>query len=172
MTTPKRPLAISMAYAAAVATAFAIAMNLLASALSTPTRFRDRLTALQEKTDSLRRVLRPHAEPSPYPSNAVCSSGGAEQQRLRNALTGQADATKMILSGLEIGPDDQAALGETLFPLRLRFQAQGSYEAALAMMQTLARERPVIFADAVDLTSKTSSVTLKFSGRIFCSAGT
>jgi hypothetical protein len=50
-----------------------------------------------------------------------------------------------------------------------RFQASGSYESALMAMDQLAKRRPQVFADTVDLTSKTSSVTLVFSGRVFCS---
>lgn len=173
MSPPRQSAAISIAYGAAVATMSAIAFALLLSALSTPQGYKERIATLQQKVEGVRRMLKPPAELAPYPADAVCAKGVSPTlDQLRKDIGGQAETAKLVLSQVELGPDEQARLGETLIPLQLKLQAQGSYESTIALLALLARHRPMVFADTVDLSSKTSSVTLKFSGRLFCSAGT
>lgn len=173
MSSAPQRTALSIASAAALATACAVAMSLLLTGLSSPPDFQQHIAALEQKIAGARQVLRPHLEGSGYGADAVCKKAlGQEVQLLRKDVVAQADAAKLMVSGLDIAPDNQTSLGETLAPLRLKLQAEGSYEGALSLMAGLARERPMIFVDTVDLGSKTSSVTLKLSGRVYCSAGT
>ncbi len=47
-------------------------------------------------------------------------------------------------------------------------EATGRYDMVLAYLKLLSRDGPEIFADAVDLKSEVSAVSLKLSGRVMC----
>jgi hypothetical protein len=71
---------------------------------------------------------------------------------------------------LDVRPEPAPDLSERLVPVRIRFAAVGTYENTVALMAVLARERPEVFVDSLDLTPRVSNVTLAFSGRVFCAA--
>ena len=60
-------------------------------------------------------------------------------------------------------------VGDSLLAVNFRFETIGSYEDAMALLSDLDAVRPTLFADTVDLVSKTSAVSLQFSGHFYCS---
>jgi hypothetical protein len=142
------------------------------SAMAKPRDYDARVAAADEKAHRLQRVLRANAPNGPFGWDAICRQPPArEVQQLRKDITAQAEAAKLTLASLEVGPDYQASLGETLSPLRVRLEAEGGYEGALGLLAGLAEAKPSLFIDTLDLSSRTSSVSLKLSGRVYCSAG-
>jgi hypothetical protein len=171
MSRKARPSGLDYLPLAAIAAISAVATGLGLGALSTPANFGPRLASVDQKADQVRRWTAVKASAIEFPQGAVCSGGGAKQEDLLRAhVANQAQAGKLTLSSLEVGPDKAAPLGQILIPLRLSFQVQGSYDAILGLMSELSSVRPLVFADTVDLVSHTTSVTLKFRGRVFCSA--
>jgi hypothetical protein len=153
-----------------IVAAAAVVTGLVLTGLASPPDFARRVAALDGRADQIRRWTSVRPGASQYPQGAICNIGlGKAQDLLRADIGGQAQASGLALSTLEVGADRDAPLGQTLVPIRVRFQVQGAYAAVIGLMDRLSRTRPLLFADAVDLTSNTTSVTMKFSGRAFCS---
>ncbi|MFZ3004788.1 MAG: hypothetical protein WA047_01345 [Phenylobacterium sp.] len=165
MTDPIAPR--EAAIAAGLALAAALVLGVTLTALSTPKDFKSRLSTVEQQTVETRGMLRARGT-SLFSPDAVCNrSAEAEANALREELATYGARLNLRLSGLSAAPEVTTTDG--LAGVRLRFQASGSYESALMALDQLAKRRPQVFADTVDLTSKTSSVTLVFSGRLFCS---
>ncbi|TAJ28694.1 GspMb/PilO family protein, partial [Bosea sp. (in: a-proteobacteria)] len=134
---------------------------------STPKDFTTRLAAVEQRSVETRGMLRARGT-NVFSPDAVCGRPTeVEANALQQELATYGARLNLRLSGLTIAPE--VTTTEGLAAIRLRFQASGSYESALLALDQLAKRRPQVFADSVDLTSKTSSVTLVFSGRLFCS---
>jgi hypothetical protein len=160
--------ALYMTVAAAVT---AVLTVLLLGILAAPTDFRLRVDDLARHAVELQASARRSGEPEDLPLEAVCTGPPDRQiERVRAFVTSTAQAQKLDLKRLQIGIELGSHLNETLTPVRVRFQAEGGYEGALGMLDALSRMRPILFADSVDLRSKTSSVVFDISGRMFCSA--
>lgn len=154
--------------AAGLALSSALVMSMLLAAIASPKALTARVSALQGQSDEAARLLQRSRAPAGYPLDAVCSKSVDRQARdLRDALQGYAGALQLSVTGVEIEP---VVARSGLAPIRLRFQASGSYESAVRLLGALADQRPLIFADSVDMTSRTTSVTLVFTGRAYCSA--
>lgn len=157
-----------MGLAAGLALSSALLMSMLLAAIASPKALTSRVATLQAQADEAGRLLQRSRAPAGYALDAVCAKSVDRQARdLRDALQGYAGALQLNMTGVEIEP---LVTRGALAPIRLRFQASGSYEAAVRLLGALADQRPLIFADSVDLTSRTSSVTLVFTGRAYCSA--
>jgi len=164
---------LSIALAAGMAVLFAASIGLSLAALAKPSETDARISVRQQKIRALEQVFQARTSPRLYPADAICRQRPDQAAaQLRTLITGQAQAAKLAVTAVEIGSDPQAPLGETLAPLRIQLTTQGAYDATLSLMATMARYRPMIFVDAVDLSSKTSSVSLKFSGHLYCAAET
>jgi hypothetical protein len=158
------------ALAVGVAAAAALAMGVALASASTPANFRARLAVLETQTQQSHSLMRPMPAGSLYPLDALCRGDpGAAAKRLHDGLAAFAAQANISLDVLDARPEADAASPSGLTPIRLRFTATGSYESAVTLLAALSRQRPDIFADGVDLTSKTSNVTVSFSGRAFCS---
>jgi len=161
------PLDIAFALGAGAAAALIFAVVL--SGLSTPKDFDARLAALDAQTTRAEGMLRPVRDRGRFSIDALCARAPAEEATLLRDLV-SAHATQAALSldslesRLETLPDADARLA----PVRLRFSVTGSYEGAVGLLALVARERPQLFVDSLDLTPKVSNVTLSFSGRVFC----
>jgi hypothetical protein len=147
------------------AVAIAAAMGL--SALARPVDQITRLAELNRKIDRIEALQRAPSDGVTYPKGAVCREGvgrGASlvEQKLRSGL-GQARLVRVAFD------PSTAVEGEGLMAVSFRFETLGSYEDALGLLRGLDAARPTIFADSVDLVSKTSAVSLQFSGRFYCS---
>ncbi|WP_310540384.1 hypothetical protein [Phenylobacterium sp.] len=155
-------------FAASLALGSALVMALVLTSISTPAGFKSRLAAVSDQVADADRRSRSSSAPGVFPVDAVCTRTAERQAEfLGDSLQGYAAPLQLDLRGLEIVAGVPSGRGK-LVPVRFRFQASGSYEAAIGLLDALSRQRPQIFADTVDLTSKTSSVTLVFSGRLYC----
>lgn len=157
-------LAVAATMAGALA-ALVTAMGL--SALARPADRAARVAALEVKLERLRRLERAPVGGLVYPKGAVCRQGATRgaalvEQKLRASL-GQAKLVRIAF--------DPAATTEGLVPTAVgfRFETVGSYEDATALLNALEVVRPMVFADTIDLESRTSAVALQFSGRFYCS---
>jgi hypothetical protein len=166
---PRRLPAADAAIAAAVAAGCALLGVLALGSVARPAGFGARLETLEAKAAEVAQVLRPRAETGALALDAVCTGdAAAEEERLRTSIADFGRRLNLELGAVQVRPDAPGRGGLT--PLQIRFEATGSYEQVLSVLDMLSRERPQIFADSVDLTSNTSSVTLGFAGRVFCAA--
>jgi hypothetical protein len=153
--------------AAIVGGAAAIVTATGLSALARPADRAARLAELERKLDSIEALQRGAADGGPtYPRGAICREGvgrGADvvEQKLRAQL-GQA---KLAVIAFE----PSTPVGDSLLAVNFRFETVGSYEDAMALLGGLDAARPTLFADSIDLVSKTSAVSLQFSGHFYCS---
>jgi hypothetical protein len=157
--------------AVGVAAASALAMSLILAGASSPPDFRARLAALETQAQQTSELMRPLPAGSLYPADALCGRDtAAAARKLHDGLSAAVAQASLTLDSLEVRPDLDTSEPATLKPLRVRLSATGPYEGVVMLLATLSRQRPDVFADGVDLTGKTSNVTMSFSGRVFCSA--
>lgn len=136
------------------------------SALARPSDRAARLAEVERKLDRVEALQRGTSDGPTYARGAICREGvgrGAArvEDKLRSNL-GQAKLTAITF-------DPSMPVGDSLMAVSFRFETVGSYEDAVALLRGLDEARPGIFADSVDLVSKTSAVSLQFSGRFYCS---
>jgi hypothetical protein len=152
---------------AVVGGAVAIAAAMGLSALARPADQAVRLAELNRKIDRIEVLRRAPADGATYPKGAVCRDGvGRGAILVEQAL--RADLGQARLVRVAFDPST-AVEGEGLLAVSFRFETLGSYEDAMGLLRGLDAARPTIFADSVDLVSKTSAVSLQFSGRFYCS---
>lgn len=158
-----------LVWGAGVAAACALGFGVALAAWSAPADFDSRLADVTAKTDRTEALLKPPRTPPRFGADAVCTQS-AEQQAvaLRQTLEAEAGRNSLVVVSADARPEPAADLEARLAPVRLRFTATGSYEGAVALLALMARERPQLFVDSLDLTPKTANVTLSFSGRVFC----
>lgn len=157
-------LAVAATMAGALA-ALVAAIGL--SALAHPVDHAARVAALQVKLDRLQRLEHAPIGGLVYPKGAVCREGAMRgealvEQKLRAAL-GQARLVNLAFEPTAATSDGAPT------PVGLQFEVEGSYEDVAALLSALDAVRPTIFADRVDLETRTSAVALHFSGRFYCS---
>lgn len=151
--------------AAAVGVAFIIGLT----ALATPKGFKVHVADLKSRADDIEARLSSRGQPFAYPANALCVGpppGGA--LALRDRLGAAASGTAVSLTNVAAAagaPDDT---NEDLTPVKLTFNAMGSYQGVLSLLDRLSTSTPEIFVDSADLKSTTSAVSLSFQGRIYC----
>ncbi|SFJ79879.1 hypothetical protein [Caulobacter sp. UNC279MFTsu5.1] len=136
------------------------------SALARPDDRAVRLAQVERKLDRIETLQRGGDGGPAYPRGAICREGvgpgaGAVERKLRAGL-GQAK-----LAAITFEPS--TPVGDSLLAVNFRFETIGSYEDAMALLSDLDAVRPTLFADTVDLVSKTSAVSLQFSGHFYCS---
>lgn len=153
--------------AAVIGGAVAIVAAMGLSALARPADQAARLAELDRKIGRIEALQRAPSGGATYPKGAVCREGvgrGATllEQKLRADL-GQARLVRVAFD------PSTAVDGEGLMAVSFRFETLGSYDDAMGLLRGLDAARPIIFADSVDLVSKTSAVSLQFSGRFYCS---
>lgn len=159
-----------LALAGGLALGCALVMSIALSSLSRPKDFDERLALLERRTAEAERLARTARTAKAYRPGVICAGSPADQAAaIRSTLESQAGQTQLSLTVVDVSPEGDGGDGARLETLRVRFEAAGAYEAALGLLETLERVQPQIFVDTVDLVSKTSSVTLSFSGRAFCS---
>lgn len=164
----KQPSVHAAMSAVAIATLGALATALGLAHLAAPRDMRPRLEALAGQAQHLRSDLQPVASAPLIPAGAICRDTEAAAKTLRDSLTGAANQAGLGLEMIDARADVAANGTAKLAAVRLRFTATGSYESVIGLIAALSRQRPELFADNVDIVSKTSNVSLTFSGRAFC----
>jgi hypothetical protein len=156
---------------AAIVLGSAVAMGVLLASLSAPQGFGVRLAALAQQADEAKRLARPVRVTDPLAADVACARPAPEQsETLRASLASGASGLGLSVTRLEVSPQGSAGPSAGVTPIVVRVDASGSYEAALGLLAQLHKASPQIFADSVDLVSKTSSVSISFTGRAFCAA--
>lgn len=153
----------------AIAATMALVTGSLLANLATPPRLEVRTQALESQTLAVQRQARSGRSGIRYPADAVCARGqGGKIDALKEAIAASARTRGLSVVSMSVGPDETAPLSQTLVTLRVRLQATGSYDQVMGLLGDMSTLRPMVFADALDLKSKTSSVALSISGRAFC----
>ncbi len=170
MTRRRMPGAGAMAAAVALALAGGWIAFAGLSALASPNALKQRLAALELATIRTEQAPRAGGDPSTYMAHALCrerpeAAGQALQARLASAAAAADMATPKIV----LTPPDVTWTGGRPAPILFQLETSGRYDAALSMLKALAGSEPEIFADQMDVTSQTSTVSIKLSGRVLCS---
>jgi len=171
MTRRNLPPPIDIAFALGAGAAAAVVFAVLLTSLSAPKDFDDRIATLTDQTTRAEAMLRPVRDRGRYGPEALCTRDATEQARiLRDLVSAQTTQGALVLDSLETRIEPAPDLSTRVTPVRLRLSVTGSYEGAVGLLALLARERPQLFVDSLDLTPKVSNVTLSLSGRVFCGA--
>jgi hypothetical protein len=163
-----QPRDLAMAGAAAASTA--LALVLLLTTLATPKDFNTRLADLTSAAEATQRLARPIRNAEILPAGAICEAAGEGARTLAASLRDAAAQAGLQAVRVSVMPQGGQAVRGRLATLDVRFEAEGGYDAALQMLDVIGRQKPQVFADTVDLTSKAAAVSLSFSGRAFCAS--
>lgn len=156
-----------LAIAGGVMASAALAFGVLLATLASPSNFNARLEALYRGVGDAQRLARPVRGATILPAGAVCASAADATTSLSTALREAAGQAQLQAIRVQVATEPRR--GRTgLVPLRIRFEAEGGYDAALQMLDLIGRQQPQVFADTTDLVSKGATVSLAFSGRAFC----
>jgi hypothetical protein len=164
---PERAGGPGLAVAAAmIGGAMAIVTATGLSALARPADRSARLAEVDRKLDRIEILQRGDSDGPSYPRGAICREGvgrgvGIVEQKLH------ADLGQARLVAIAFEPS--TPVGDSLLAVNFHFEVVGSYEDAMTLLRGLDAARPILFADSVDLVSKTSAVSLRFSGHFYCS---
>ena len=171
MTAHRKIQPVDIVAAVLIAAAGALIFGVVLASMSAPGDFKDRLAVVDQRIERAKTLLQPARDRGAYGADALCAGDPAQQaKRLQDEVSTQAAQNNLSLDSLETRVEIGDALAERLTPVRVRFSATGSYEGAVALLALLARERPQVFVDSLDMTPKTANVTLALSGRVFCAA--
>jgi len=138
------------------------------AAIARPADLKARVAALEVQAERTQTLLRRRGGTADYPAGAVCPGLSEAQlepvrQRLRASLAGANLSVGKILVARSPTPSFEA-----ITPVNVQFETKGAYEATLLMLDNLSRQTPLLYVDTVDLRSRTDSVNLQLSGRIYC----
>lgn len=171
MTRGDQPTGRDLVIAGGLALASAIAFGVTLAAVAAPKDLRKDLAAISAEADQASALIKRSRGKPGLERGQLCARAAAEEaQALQASLANQASQLRLTPLSLETRAlEAEKGVGK-LTPIAIRLEVSGAYPDAIALLDALAAAQPKVFADAVDLTSNTSTVTLTFSGRVFCSA--
>ena len=158
-----------VATAFTVAAGVAVALWLIFATIAHPSRVSARMADLDRRLDEADRLAATATGPLTQPPGAIChQEADSAVAALKQRLQANASANGLTLSNLAVSPGagDEALAGLT--PITFSLEANGRYDAVVTMIAGLGKAEPELFVDQADLKSQTSSVDLKFSGRLYC----
>ncbi|HEX7761130.1 MAG TPA: GspMb/PilO family protein [Caulobacteraceae bacterium] len=149
----------------------AVAFFFILSAIARPGGFTASMASLEDGGARAESLFRSGERANAFAPGSVCE-GGVDTQAaaIKDRVQAAAQGAGVTLASLSAAPAGPGQDGVTLSAVGLQFQANGRYDQTMSLLAQLSNGRPAIFVDAADLVSKTSSVDLKFQGRVFCSA--
>lgn len=158
-----------LAVGGAVGAVCAVALCLGLSVLARPSDFKDRLAAIEARTDRAERLLKGPGDAGAYPAAAACPSVSPDAlDALRQRFAGEAARLNVTLSSVGVDYGDPPETEAGLTPLAFSLEGEGGYDAVVGMLDSLSKSQPEVFVDTLDLKAKTSTVALKLSGHMFC----
>lgn len=162
------PSVESAGIAATLALFMAAAAFLALSAVARPHRYEARLSELRSDLAQARTLREPAGGTGAYGPKALCrTSPDQAALELRRRLQAPAVAGVAVADLIvEPGPTSGAAVA--LISVQLQFRATGGYDAIVGLLGALAKSRPVIFIDNLDLRPDGANTVLQLSGRVLC----
>lgn len=136
------------------------------SVLSAPADWKVRKAAVQAKLERIRTLEAAAGSRPAQHRRTVCRSPETID-RLPEDLRGLATKRGLTLDAVAVGPPGATA-NQALSSATVKISAHGSYEGALGLLEDLSNYQPTMFADTIDLQSRTSAVDLKFAGQVYC----
>lgn len=135
--------------------------------VATPSGYRERLTAVEQKVLRAERLAALPGDSAAYPKGAVCDGlGSAAFDKLRHGFDEAAAAEG--LQAMQISWGEPVDAGARIAPLPLSLRVEGPYEKVASFMDRISRSSPALFVDAADLTTTGPGVQLSLSGKVFC----
>lgn len=139
------------------------------SRLAQPAGLGARLHSVDAAVAKAESAPREGGDPSFYVKDAICRDPPSRAaDLLKTRLATQAAAAGLQAPKITIADPGSADVSQALTPVMFELEATGRYDMVLAYLKLLSRDGPEIFADAVDLKSEVSAVSLKLSGRVMC----
>ena len=170
MRASRTPDTVLIGGAVVAAVAAAMAAFAALSGLSTPARLGGRIDALEANIERARAVLERPREPSHYLSDPICHAGSSNAADVVRAELSRAASQSglappnVTIAGGGADPTSQ------IYPVMFTVDVTDRYDLILGFLDRLAQSEPEVFADSLDLVSKTSAVSLKLTGRVECLA--
>ena len=159
--------------AVALSVAAALAGGLIAwfglSLMARPSHAAARLAEVARQADAVDRITKRSAS-SAFPAGAVCDNGAeAGAAAVHQVLTTLAAQSSVAVADFQAQPQTPDEANGGLQPVRLAIAGSGASAAVQTLLQGLSKSSPAIFVDTLDLRPVDGGVSLKLSGRIFCS---
>lgn len=159
---------LAVAVASAIALVSAIVFGVTLAALGAPKGLTKDLAAVTAEADQAAGLTRRVRSRSGLERGQVCARAPSEEaQALQASLAQQMSQLRLTPASLEVQPQGNGE-GARIAPVLMRFEATGAYGDVVSLLDAMAGAQPRIYADAVDLTAGAATVTLTFSGRVFC----
>ena len=139
--------------------------------LSRPSELNGRIGVIESDMRQADGVLRRTADTSHYLPNPLCRTGPSLAGDLvRTELAHAARDAGLGAPSITMIPLGSQDPTSQTFPVTFSVEATGRYDLVLSFLGRLAQSEPEVFADSIDLASKTSAVSLKLTGRVICLA--
>jgi hypothetical protein len=156
--------------AAIAAIVVGTAMLTVSWTLARPAQLHSREATLAAEASTAAGLLQESDTQDDFSRGALCTSDpSAASQALGQALQDAARRQNLALSNMKIEPVLSSAAPRSLTPVSVNFEASGPYDAAVRFLGELARARPEVFVDTMDLKSQSSAVSFQLAGWILCS---
>jgi hypothetical protein len=154
--------------AVGLATVCALIVGVGLSHFSAPDDFEERSSNIEQKIDQAATLLKQQRNIAARDAGSICHTDADEAvQVLRERVSTALSQNRLEAQQLNVAARPRRS-GSKLAPIELRFIASGAYSDVLQTLNTLAQQQPEIFVDTADMTPKTSTVTIEFSGAVFC----
>lgn len=151
-----------------IATSSALVFCWGLAAIARPAGLKERVAALEVQAERTQTLMRRRGGTVDYPAGAVCPGlSEAQLEPIRQRLRAAATGANLGLGKISVARPSTPSL-EAITPIDVQFETNGAYEATLLMLDSLSRQTPLLYVDTVDLRSRTDSVNLQLSGRIYC----
>ncbi len=138
------------------------------AAIARPADLKERVAVLEAQAERTQILLRRRGGTADYPAGAVCPGlSEAQLEPIRQRLQAAVAAANLSAGKFSVTRASVPSL-EAITSVEVRFETNGAYDATLLMLDNLSRQTPLLYVDTVDLRSRTDSVNLQLSGRIYC----
>lgn len=136
------------------------------SGLAEPAKLDPRWADAQQDLKLLRRAERKAPSGDTLPAGTLCRSDPAiAAETLRARLNG---LTLVQVKSVFVAVEPSRPNAPDFTPVVFRLEIRGAYADVTRTLGDLARSRPVVFADHVDIVSEGGSTTLKLKGEVLC----
>ena len=167
---PRGPEVKAVAGAVLLGLLLAIGGYWALSALSTPQHFGSRLADAEARITRAQSLANQPHDASVYLRHALCR-GSPDQvaDMVRMEVARAAEQARVTAPQVVVTPVDAQGGEAGAYPVMFTVETMDRYDLVLAFLGRLSQAEPQVFADTLDLTSKTSAVSLKLTGRVLCS---